>query len=110
MTWLTRVSYQISVRSFDPFKDFIADNSSLGMSSLLLFMLHHVQLFCNPRDCSQPGSSAHRTSQARILEQVATSFSRDLADPRIEPGSPALAGKFFTTEPLGNKVNSYPLY
>ena len=25
----------------------------------------------------------------------------DLPDPRIEPVSPALAGRFFTTEPLG---------
>ena len=27
--------------------------------------------------------------------------SGDLADPGIEPTSPALAGGFFTTEPLG---------
>ena len=39
--------------------------------------------------------------QARILERFAISFSGDLPDPRIEPGSPALAGGFFTTEPLG---------
>ena len=31
---------------------------------------------CDPVDCSPPGSSVHRISQARILEQVATSFSR----------------------------------
>ena len=38
--------------------------------------------------------------QARILEQVAISHSRDLPDPGIEPSSlesPALAGGFFTT-------------
>jgi len=28
-------------------------------------------------DCSPPGSSVHRISQARILEWVAISFSRD---------------------------------
>ena len=31
---------------------------------------------CNPVDCSLPGSSAHGTFQARILEWVAISFSR----------------------------------
>ena len=35
---------------------------------------------------------------ARILEWV-TMPSRDLADPGIEPTSPALAGGFFSTEP-----------
>ena len=30
---------------------------------------------CNPMDCSPPGSSVHVISQARILEQVAVSFS-----------------------------------
>ena len=40
---------------------------------------------CNPRDCSPSGFSVHGISQARILEQGAISFSRDLSDPRIEP-------------------------
>ena len=39
----------------------------------------------------------HGIFQARILECVAISFSRDLPDPGIEPMSPALAGGFFTT-------------
>ena len=53
-------------------------------------------------DCSPPGSSVHRISQARIiLEQVAISFSRDLPNPGIEPVYLALAGGFFTTEPPG---------
>ena len=43
-------------------------------------------------DCSLTGSSVHGIFQARILEWVAISFSRDLPNPRIEPTSPALAG------------------
>ena len=31
---------------------------------------------CNPMDCSPPGSSVHKISQARILEWVAIFFSR----------------------------------
>ena len=30
----------------------------------------------------------------------------DLPNPRIEPRSPALAGRFFTTEPPGNPCNN----
>ena len=41
-------------------------------------------------DCSLPGSSLHGILQARILEWVAIPFSRDLPNPGIEPGSPAL--------------------
>ena len=41
-------------------------------------------------DCSPPSSSVHGILQARILEWVAISFSRDLPNPGIEPMSPAL--------------------
>ena len=39
--------------------------------------------------------------QARILEWVAIPSSRDHPNPGIEPASPALTGRFFTTEPPG---------
>ena len=39
-------------------------------------MLSYFQLFCNPMDCSRPGSSVHGISQARILEWGAISSSR----------------------------------
>ena len=38
-------------------------------------LLSRVQLFCNPTNCSPPGSSAHGIFQARILEWVAMSSS-----------------------------------
>ena len=50
--------------------------------------------------CSLPGSPVHRILQARRLEWVAISFSRDLSNPGMEPVSlmsPALAARFFTT-------------
>ena len=53
---------------------------------------------CNPMDCSLPGSSIHGIFQARILEWVAISFSRDLPNPGIKPGSLAL-GRHFTIWP-----------
>ena len=38
--------------------------------------------FCDPVDCSLPGSSVHGISQARILGWVAISFSRGSSRPR----------------------------
>ena len=37
---------------------------------------------CNPMDCSPPGSYVHGILQARILESVAVSFSRESSQPR----------------------------
>ena len=58
-----------------------------------------------PHILSPTGSCVHGIFQARILEQVAISYSPgDLPDPGIEPMSPAssaLTGGFFTTVPPG---------
>ena len=59
---------------------------------------------CDPVDCSPPGSSVHGLLQARILEWVAISFSRDLPNPRIEPRSPALQADALTFEPPGKPL------
>ena len=60
---------------------------------------------CNPMDCSLLGSSVHGIFQVRILEWVAVYFSRGSSGPRnrthIFCKSPALADRFFTTEPPG---------
>ena len=63
----------------------------------------------DPMDCSPPGSSVHWISQARILEQVAISFSRGSSQPRDGTCLSCLAGGFFTTEPPG-KVSGTLLY
>ena len=43
------------------------------------------------------------TLQARILEWIAISFSRESPNPGSELTSPTLAGEFFTTEPINYK-------
>ena len=48
---------------------------------------------CDPIGCSPPGSSLHGILQARILEWVAISFSRDFPDPGIKHGSPVAPEK-----------------
>ena len=57
---------------------------------------------CEPMDCSLPGSSVHRIFQSGILEWAAISSSGNPPNPGVEPMFPALAGRFFTTEPLGS--------
>ena len=52
-----------------------------GLYSLCL-CAQSCPTLCNPMDCSPPGSSVHATLQARILEQVAISFSRGSSGPR----------------------------
>ena len=66
---------------------------------------------CDPMICSPPDSAVHGILQARILERVAVSFSRDLPDPRIEPASltsPTLAGGSFTTRATQEAFKGYP--
>ena len=58
----------------------------------------------NPMDCSPPGSSVCGTSQARILEWVATRSCRGSSRLRDGAGISCLAGRFFTTEPLGDNL------
>ena len=52
-------------------------------------------------DCSPSGSSVHGILQARILEQVAISFSRASSDPGIKR---ALTGGFFPTDLPGKPL------
>ena len=44
--------------------------------------LSHVQLFCNPTDCSSPGSPVRGILWARMLERVAMPSSRGSSWPR----------------------------
>ena len=65
---------------------------------------------CNPVDRSPPGSSVHGILQARRLEWVAISFSREekeiLADLGIEPVSPSWQADSLLTELQGKPQNS----
>ena len=65
----------------------------------------------DPMHCSPPGSFVSGIFQARILEWIA-SIPGDLPDPGIElatPESPALASRFFYTEPPGKSQYVQPL-
>ena len=85
--------------------------SAILISSLLTWKIRRItvptllshqtspQTLCNPLDCSLPGSSVHQILPFPPLG--------DLPDPGIEttsPAFPALAGRFFTTEPPGKPL------
>ena len=57
---------------------------------------------CDPTDCSPPASSVHGILQARILEWVAISFSRNLPDPGITRVS-CTVDRFFRLSELWGK-------
>ena len=63
-----------------------------------------------PTDCIPPGSSVQGISQARILEWVSISSSRESFGPRDRTcPSSALADRFFTTEPPGKPPAGFTL-
>ena len=72
--------------------------------TLVVESLSHAQLFCDPIDCSLPGSSVHEISQARILEWVAISFSRGFSYPRDQTHVSYIKGRYFTAESPGKPI------
>ena len=65
----------------------------------------HAQLISpilfNPMDCSLLGSPVHGIFQAKYWSRLSFPPPRDLPNPWMELTSPALAGRFLTTEPPG---------
>ena len=57
----------------------------------------------HPMDCGPPGFSVCGTLQPRIPEWVAIPFPRDLSNPGIEPGSPALQADSLPSQPSREK-------
>ena len=69
--------------------------------AFILSLFSHVWLFATHMDCSPPGSPVHGTLQARILEWVASPFSRGSSQSRDQSQFSCIAGRFFTIGPPG---------
>ena len=70
-----------------------------------------MSTLCDPMYCSLLGYSVHGTSQARILEWVAISYSKlPLPTQGLNQCFPALAGKFFTRVPRGKPLLKWLSY
>ena len=69
--------------------------------------LSHVRLFCDPMDCSPPGSSVHGFPKQGYWSGLPFPSPGHLPNPEIKPTSPASAGRFFTIEPPGKPILWY---
>ena len=93
--------------STDTPKSVVTDDTDMDIDTgTLLFNCLVVSGSCNPMDWSSPGSPGPWDFPwTRILEWVTISFSRGSSRPRdrtpISWQSPALAGRFLTTESPG---------
>ena len=58
----------------------------------------------DPTDCNSSGSSVHGISQTRVLEWVATSFSRGSSQPRDLTQVSNIAGRFFINWATGEQT------
>ena len=61
---------------------------------------------CDPKDYSLPGSSVHGIFQARVLEWVATAFSRGSSQPRDRTWVSCIVGRLFTIWALRKSNNT----
>ena len=67
-----------------------------GSSLLHSKVVQSCPTLCNPTACRLPGSSVHGILQARVLEWVATSFSRGSSRPRDQTRVSSIADRRFT--------------
>ena len=75
-----------------------------------LLVTQSYPILSDPMDCSSPGSSVNGISQARVLEWVAILSSRGSSWPRNWTHISydfCIAGRFFTTEPMGKLIYIY---
>ena len=63
--------------------------------------------FCDPVDCSPPGSSVHGILQERILEWTAIPFSRGSSQPRDQTQVSCIAGRLFTIWATGKSCIAF---
>ena len=73
----------------------------MGVYVVIVQSRSQVQLFCNPMYCSLPCSSVHGIPRQEYWSGLPFPSPLNLPNPRVKPVSPALAGRFFTTEPPG---------
>ena len=76
--------------------------------AVLLLISKSRPTFCDPMDCSLPGSSVHGVSQTSILEWVAISFFRGTFRPKDQTHVSCLAGRLLIPlSYLGNAFFSF---
>ena len=87
---------------------FILDiNVAILLSYKVKWSCSVMSALCNPMDCSLSGSSIHGIFQARVVEWVAISFSRDISTQGLNPGLLHCRQMLLPSEPPGNPTKMY---
>ena len=99
-TWARLASLTGGTRPFSPKG---ATPSPAHLQDVLFSLVaQSCPAVCNPMGCRPPGSSVHGILQEEYWSGLPLPSPGDLPDPGIKPVSPALAGRFFNTEPASN--------
>ena len=78
-------------------------------SCYIATLCNFMPTLCSPMDCSPPGSFVQGFSRQDYWSGLPFPSPRDLPKPGIEPMFPALADRFFITEPPGTHTHKYLL-
>ena len=76
-------------------------NEFRTLSNLIVQLLSHVQLFVTPRTGNRQAPLSMGIPRQKYWGGQLFPSPGYVPTPRIEPASPVLAGRFFTTEPPG---------
>ena len=80
----------------------LSSSVNISMCCVLCLVAQSCHTFCGLMDCSPPGSSVHGDSPGNNIGVGCHALlQRNLPDPGIEPGSPALQAYSFQSEPPG---------
>ena len=97
--WVTPTSY-LTVWRFHVFFHLLIHLPCIPLD-VVCVLSQSCPILGKPMDCSPPGSSVHVISQARILEWVATFYSKESSWPRGLTYISCIDRRFFTTVPRG---------
>ena len=88
-------------------KEKLPTTSLSSWKLVVVWLLWSCLTFCDPMDCSLPGSSVHGILQARILEWVAIPFSRGSSQPRDPACVLFITSGFFPPTPREKALRAY---
>ena len=77
------------------------------LSMCVLMCARLCLILCNPWTVAQQAPLSMEFSRQEFWSELPFPSPGDLPDPGIKPVSPALAGEFFTAEPLGKPLNIF---
>ena len=97
----------LCLRSTQSAKNFQTTLNSSSNTALLFSCFSHVWLFPNPTSAAHQASLSMGFPRQEYRSGLPFPSPGDCPNPGIEPECPALAGRFFTAEPLMETLSYY---